>query len=194
MLKKKKKKSFFPSLFLNVLSPVACRLFWHRTRVIFLWLCKSNINILWKFPQENKESRKEILTAFNTASSSQVSPISSPTAHCIVLMWETTVLQRSLNWVLLQSTTKQGFLCVFKRFSLLSWPIFSSILWDSDSQQSILITYFELHSGLPNNIVYITRNTSTKDLFQGSYQWHKTAWLWWDSPKVYFLLLSVSPT
>lgn len=53
-------------------------------------IVRENINILWKFPREkikiNKESRKEILTAFDAASSSRVSLISSPTARCIVLM------------------------------------------------------------------------------------------------------------
>lgn len=81
-----------------------------------IWACKSNTNSFWRFPHENEESRKEKknLTAFNLAFSSQVLFLSPYTAHRAMSMWETTVML-SVFKPSVSSTTRQGFVCVFRR-------------------------------------------------------------------------------
>lgn len=61
-----------------------------------------------------KAGRKKNLTAFNLAFSSQVLFLSPYTAHRAMSMWETTVML-SVFKPSVSSTTKQGFVCVFRR-------------------------------------------------------------------------------
>lgn len=80
-----------------------------------IWACKSNTasgDFLMKMRKAGR--KKKNLTAFNLAFSSQVLFLSPYTAHRAMSMWETTVML-SVFKPSVSSTTKQGFVCVFRR-------------------------------------------------------------------------------